>query len=60
MKEFHKMTLVGVGKTGYQVLTEQLLDKQTDRVSYACTVILARLVKIVTYVATLVLSYLLG
>ena len=51
MKEFHKMTLVGVGKTGYQVLTEQLLDKQTDRVSYACTVILARLVKIVTYVA---------
>ena len=36
------MTLVGVGKTGYQVLSEILLHSPTERVSNAATVLLNR------------------
>ena len=42
MKEFVKMTLVGVGKTGYQVLSEMLLHSPTERVGHAATVLLNR------------------
>ena len=44
MKEFVKMTLVGVGKTGYQVLSEMLLHSPTERVGHAATVLLNRFV----------------
>ncbi|KAL5264892.1 hypothetical protein ACHWQZ_G005844 [Mnemiopsis leidyi] len=42
VKEFVKMTLVGVGKTGYQVLSEVLLHSPTEMVGHAATVLLNR------------------